>query len=537
MSTEVADVLVIGAGPSGAIVCSELAAHGFSVVCLEQGEWHSAEEFPGRHPEWELLSGYAWHRDQNVRGGSHDYPVEVTDSAITPIMYAAVGGSSVLYGGHWMRLLPSDFRMRTEYGVAVDWPITYADLAPYYAAVDKAVGSAGVPGDPMYPGELSPPLPPHPIGGVGRTAAKGLAAMGWHWWPASNAIASQRFQGLEACARWGTCETGCPEGAKASFDLTHWPRALRAGTRLLTGMRVHQIVVDAHGLATGVLAMDRDGREHHHRARLVVLAANGVGTPRLLLLSTSSLFPDGLANSSGLVGKRLMLHPTAALTGIYDEDLLSWRGPAGQAVYSLEFYDTDLKRGFAGGAKWECVPTGGPLRSIELLGLNGYEAAWGPGMQERVASVVGHGVHWGILGNDLPEESNSITLDPVLTDSSGIPAPRARYVLSENSRRLLAWHRATIREAVVASGAVQIFEESSSIEAGHLMGTACMGDDPATSVVDRWGMCHDVPNIFIVDGSVMPTGGGVNPTATISALALRTATRLLDTARWQAVSS
>ncbi|MEI7778396.1 MAG: GMC family oxidoreductase [Actinomycetes bacterium] len=533
---EIPDVLIIGSGPSGAIVAGELSAHGFSVVCLEQGEWHNNDEFPGRQPEWELLGANKWHRDQNIRRTPSDYPVEVSQSDITPIMFAGVGGSSVLYGGHWMRMLPSDFRMHSLDGVATDWPLTYDELAPFYDAVESAVGTAGVPGDPAYLRGPNPPLPPHPIGGVGRTAARGLASLGWHWWPASNAIASQRFGGLTPCVRWGTCETGCPEGAKASFDLTHWPKALNAGTRLVTGARVRQVTLDSRGRADGALYLDRLGREHHQRGRMVVLAANGVGTPRLLLLSSSPRFPDGLANGSGMVGKRLMLHPTSAITAVYEEDLKSWMGPAGQAIYSLQFYETDLNRGFAGGAKWECVPTGGPMRAVELLSQDGFDSAWGPGAQDRVRSVVGHSVHWGILANDLPDESNRITLDPVLKDSDGIAAPRSNYRISENSQRLLAFHREKMNQAISASGALRTFEESTSVEAGHLMGTATMGDDPETSVVDKWGVTHEVPNLCIVDGSVMPTGGGVNPTATIAALALRAATHLVSQARWQEVS-
>jgi choline dehydrogenase-like flavoprotein len=533
---EIADVLIVGAGPSGSVVATELAQRGFSVVCLEQGRWVNNDEFPGSKVEWELLAERRWNRDQNVRQTQDDYPVEVSESEITPVMFAGVGGSSLLYGGHWMRLMPSDFRMRTLDGVADDWPLTYADLSPYYDALDVAVGVSGLAGDPAYPPGWNPPLPPHPIGKLGRRAAMGLNALGWHWWPAPNAIASHRYGELAPCARWGTCETGCPEGAKASFDITHWPKALKAGAKLVTGARVHRITTSGTGLADGAVYFDRQGREHRQRARVVVLAANGVGTPRLLLLSASAEFPDGLANSSGLVGRRLMLHPNAVVTGIFEEDLESWLGPAGQLIHSLEFYETDLSRGFAGGAKLEAVPAGGPMRALELHDEGSFDQVWGATVHERIRTNLGHLINWGVLANDLPEESNYIDLDPDLKDSDGIPAPRSHYRVSENSWRQLRFNMDRVREANAAAGGIRTFdEEVGPFAAGHLLGTARMGSDPRTSVVDAWGVCHDVPNLCVVDGSVMTTGGGMNPTATITALALRTAVHLASNARWQKV--
>ena len=232
------DVLIIGGGPSGAVVANEMSRHGFSVVCLEQGRWVNPVEFPGDKPEWELLSQHKWNHDPNIRGFAEDYPLAVDESDLNPVMIGGVGGSSLFYGGHWMRLLPSDFRMYSLDGVGDDWPLTYDELAPFYDKVDAAVGVAGVEGDPMYPPGMEPPLPPHPIGKIGRRAARGMNKLGWHWWPSPNAIASQRWGTLARCARFGTCETGCPEGAKASFDITHWPAAINQGAQLKTHCRV-----------------------------------------------------------------------------------------------------------------------------------------------------------------------------------------------------------------------------------------------------------------------------------------------------------
>ncbi|MFJ6456133.1 GMC family oxidoreductase [Paenarthrobacter sp. NPDC091669] len=533
-TSEAVDVLVIGGGPSGAVVAGQMAAAGFSVTCLEQGRWHNNSEFPGDKQEWELLSQQKWHHEPNVRMTTDDYPTNIAESDVHPVMMAGVGGSSLLYGGHWMRLLPSDFRMKSLDGVADDWPLTYHDLAPYYDRLDKAVGTAGVEGDPMYPEGMEVPMPPHPIGKVGRRAAAGMNKLGWHWWPAPNAIASQRLGEMARCVRWGTCETGCPEGAKASFDITHWPGAMRSGARLITGARVHKITVDAKGLADGALYYDENGKEQRQRARFVVLAANGIGTPRLLLLSAHAGASDGLANSSGLVGKRLMLHPNAEVTGIYDESLESWLGPAGQSIHSLEFYETDASRGFVGGAKWQVMPTGGPLRALSLWDRHSFHEQWGTAIHDRMKETMGRSLQWGINSQDMPEESNQVTLDATLTDSSGIPAPKIQYRISENTRKLLKFNLDRATEAHEAAGAVATFATDLwPDQPGHLLGTAKMGFDAATSVVNEWGISHDVPNLAIVDGSTMPTSGAVNPTATITAMALRTADYLIKNARLQ----
>jgi choline dehydrogenase-like flavoprotein len=358
--------------------------------------------------------------------------------------------------------------------------------------------------------------------------------LGWHWWPSPNAIASQKFGELARCVRFGSCETGCPEGAKASFDITHWPAAIKRGTQLRTHCRVRSITTDKRGRADGAIYFDSDGVEHEQKARLVVVAANGIGTPRLLLLSAHAGAPDGLANSSGLVGKRLMLHPNGEVTGIYDEPMDSWLGPAGQSIHSLEFYETDTSRGFAGGAKWQVMPIGGPLRALGLHDREPMEHRWGRAIHDRMSETLGRGLQWAINSQDMPEDSNMVTLDDTITDSNGIPAPKIHYRISENTRRLMSFNLDRVEEAHEAAGAVKVMRTDLwRDQPGHLMGTAKMGDDPATSVVDRWGISHDVPNLAIVDGSTMPTSGAVNPTATITAMALRTAEHLVASARWQ----
>ena len=534
---ELADVVVIGSGPSGGVVTHTLAVQGFRVTCLEQGDWVNPTDYPANYPEWELLIQKQWAHDPNERQLPADYPLDVADSDMWPVMFNAVGGSSIYYGAEWPRLLPSDFRVRTLDGVADDWPITYADLAPYNDRIDAFIGVSGLGGDPAYPEGLDYPLPPHPIGKAGRKAAAGMNTLGWHWWPGTNAIPSQKFKELSQCARWGTCEWGCPESSKASSDVAFWPHALRSGATLVTGARAHVIETGHDGRVTGVLWIDRDGTEHRQRAQAVVVCANGIGTPRLLLLSASPQHPDGLANSSGLVGKNLMLHPNCTVTGFYDENLESWRGPAGQLIHSMEFYDTRPEHDFVRGAKLHALPTPGPLNAVEVHRALPYDQLWGAAIHDIARSHAG-GILWAANTEDLPDEANQVTLSPVLTDADGVPAPKIHYRISENTRKLLRFAVARMEEIHAVSGAARTFPVELWVDQpGHLLGTARMGNDPATSVVDSHGRAHDVPNLFLADGSIFVTSGSANPTCTISALALRIAEHVAATAKDQKVNA
>jgi choline dehydrogenase-like flavoprotein len=522
------DVLVVGAGAAGAVAARHLAEAGFRVVCLEQGGWHSAGEFPGDKLEFELLVQRTWHPDPNVRARPEDYPTASASSDVSPVMFNAVGGSTIHFGAQWARMRPADFKLRSVEGLADDWPLTYDELLPFYERMDREMNVSGLAGDPAYPPGAAPPLPPLPIGKIGRRAAEGMNELGWHWWPAAHAIPSQAVGGQAACARRGTCMYGCPEGAKGSTDLTLWPAALAAGATLVTGARVREITANGKGLATGAIYVDRDGREHRQKADVVVLAANGIGTPRLLLLS-------GLANSSGLVGKRLMLHPYMSVLGLYDEELESWLGPWGTPLLSLQFADTDESRGFARGAQWDVMPLGGPLHALARYDDRPYDERWGEPIHGLVERTLGRAFDWGIGIEDLPSEENAITLDPELTDSDGIPAPRIEYRIDEDARRNLEWQLARAREAHEAAGAVETLVTDWSSWGWHLLGTCRMGVDPDVSVVDRFGRCHDVPNLFVLDGSVFVTSGPQPPTATIAANAARCTAHLIAAAGLQAV--
>ncbi|MFI5953832.1 GMC family oxidoreductase [Cryptosporangium sp. NPDC051539] len=525
------DVLVVGSGPGGAVATHTLATRGFSVVCLEQGDWVNTPDLPSTKPEFELLTRGAWSVWPNQRRSRADYPIDVADADADPIMFNGVGGGSIMYGAHWMRLMPSDFRVRTLDGAGDDWPIRYEDLEPFYGQVDRFIGVSGLGGDPAYP-EHDYPLPPHPIGPGGVRMARGMNTLGWHWWPGSNAIPSSAFKNMGQCVRWGLCERGCPVGAKASFDLAYWPHATAAGATLLTGARVARITLDRSGLANGAIWIDADGIEHRIEANAVVLAGNGIGTPRLLLMSDDR-HSEGLANSSGLVGKNLMLHPVATAIGLYEEEIEAWNGPAGQLMYSMEFADSDPSRGFLRGAKWALMPPLGVLHVLDHLPPDDFDRRWGAAVHD-LARYTGRSLIWSAVIDDLPEESNAITLDRASADSSGLPGVKLAYRRSANTERMAGFMNARMVEAHEAAGAVRTLT-SPLTESGHLLGTARMGVDPRSSVVDAFGRSHDVPNLFIADGSVMVTGGSVNPTAAIAALSLRTATHLADTARAQRV--
>jgi choline dehydrogenase-like flavoprotein len=376
--------------------------------------------------DWELHRQSDFNPDPNLRGLPVDYPVHNAESPIAPLMYNAVGGSTIHWSAHFPRFRPSDFRVRTLDGVADDWPITYAQLEPFYDLNDRMVGVAGSTGDPAYPPKTPRQTPPIPLGKLGHTMVKGFERLGWHWWPSDSAILTRPYDGRDACNNCGPCDLGCSRRAKASADVTYWPKALAQGARLTTRARVREITVRKDGLVDGVVYYDAAGQVHEQKARLVVLACNGIGTPRLLLNSRSSLFPDGLANSSGLVGRNLMFHPYAMVTGLFDEP------------------------------------------------------------------------------------HNRVVLDNTLTDRYGIPAPRVIYTMSQNSRKMMAHGVARATEVLQAAGAREVQVNPLLRPAGwHLMGTTRMGTHVGNSVVDAHGRCHDVKNLFIVDGSRFVTGASV----------------------------
>ncbi len=521
--TSETDILVIGAGASGAAAAWRLASAGFGVVCLEQGGWHGPEISPTTRDDWELQRRTVWNFDPNKRTLSEDYPVNCEDSDVTPFMFNAVGGSTVIWTAHAPRMHPSDFRVKSLDGVADDWPLAYDELAPYYDLNDEMVGCCGISGDPANPPRNPRPMPPLPLGHDGERVARAFDRLGWHWWPADSYVNTAPYrQGRDACNYCGPLNLGCVRMAKARADITYWPLALELGVELRTRSRVYEINTGSDGRVTGASYFDSRGVARHQPARAVIVACNGIGTPRLLRLSSSDRHPSGLANTSGAVGKNLMFHVIAHVTASFEEDLESYRGPGANILLSHEFYETDPRLDYVRGYQLQMVRGSGPASTA--VGRMMQPVPWGKGHHESFASRFGRTATFAVTAEDLPEESNTVDLDPDMTDSSGIQAPRVRYRIGENTRRILDHGIRSAKRVFAEAGAIHVETMPLTPADGvHLLGTARMGDDPGASVVDRWGQAHDADNLFVIDGSVFVTSGAVNPTPTIQALALRTA--------------
>ena len=506
------DVLIVGAGAAGGMIAKTLSEAGLKVVCLDQGPWFTPREKPHASADWEWQRATRWSTAVNTRKLPSDYPIDTTSE--DTLMWNGVGGSTLVYTAVWPRFRPSDFRKGVEHGLAPDWPLTYEDLALYYDASDAMIGIGGYEGDPAIParGPFSVPPPAH--GALGIRAGKALDRLGWHRWAMPQAILSEAFDGRPGCNNCSACQSGCPTGALHDVSLTLWPKAIAAGARLVPNARVEQIET-SNGRATGAVYVDlMTGVRQRQNADLVILCGNGVGTARLLLLSANSGQPRGLANSSDQVGRNLMHHVLSVVEAWVDEPLESHMGVICGSHISEEFAETDTSRGFVNGLT---------LHIIRLNGA-GYQAL---GSHSRNRAP------WGVGHHDLPQASNRVTLSETQRDSSGLPAAHIHYRLHANDERLIRFGIDRALDIAKAADArdtkVNAFRTPSGDyfpPAWHLLGTARMGADPASSVVNLWHQTWDVPNLYIVDGSSMPTAAAVNPTSTISALALRAATHL-----------
>ncbi len=518
------DVAIVGAGASGLAVAWSLARRGLSVIVLEQGGVVEQGGSPSLSLDWERALQTRFNPDPNRRQLPSDYPVAVSQTCIQPATYSGVGGSTLRWGAHFPRLRPSDFRVRSLDGVGEDWPIAYRDLDPWFDLNDRMTGVSGLAGDPANPERGAARLPPLPLGPGPTRLAWAFDGLGWHWWPSDAAICSEPRDGRAACNLCGPCGVGCPRLARASADVVYGRPAVEAGAEIRTGARVRRVALDERGRATSV-HYARDRTEHVLHATAIVLAANGMGTARLMLASANDRHPDGLGNRSGLLGRHLMHHPTAMVTGVFRERLDGHRGPFACALYSQHFVETDRSRGFVRGYQLQAMRSGGPVQTA----LGGYMARvpWGRGHHEAFATTFGHSVSLTVTTEDLPEPENRVTLDPVLTDSDGLPAPALHYRVGENTRRMLEHGVARASEAMRAAGAEHVMVNPLVAAAGfHFLGTTRMGEDPRRSVVDGLCRVHDVPGLLAVDGGVFVTAGAVNPTSTIQAIALRAADAL-----------
>ncbi|MEX2528228.1 MAG: GMC family oxidoreductase [Gemmatimonadota bacterium] len=534
------DFVIVGSGASGGVLAAELAREGFDVIVLEQGPWRTARDFD--HDEvghWILgsLIGDPSVTAQTFRADESETAEPSQEGP--PLVYAqGVGGSSVHFTANYWRLRPSDFRERSLLGPMAgtgfsDWPLTYDELEPYYSRVDWEVGVSGAPG-PFDPPRSRPyPMPPLPVKSSGVLFERGARAMGWNPQPAPMAIASEAFDGRPPCMHCGYCMGfGCEINAKSSTLATMIPKAVATGRcEIRPDSTVMRVETGPDGRATGVVYLDLEGQEHRQRARAVVLAANGAETPRLLFMSESSRFPHGLANDSGLVGKYLMFNGQTAGYGVFEHPLNEFKSVQVTRIL-MDFYESDPARGFYGGGGMDGRMFKGPL-FFALDGLPPEIPSWGeeyrralPDYFVRTMEVAGH-------TTSLPLESNNISLDPELTDRWGRPAIRTTYHDHPDDLAMMQFFVERGEEILHAAGARRVWSDPVRPQTlgAHLLGTCRMGDDPASSVVDRYHRSHEVPNLFICDGSSMVTSGRGQPTMTIQALAFRAAEHMARFAR------
>jgi choline dehydrogenase-like flavoprotein len=523
MSHTVAQVVVIGAGPTGGAAAWRLARAGLDVVCIERGDWFPYGEIRRDDPDWEVRRASVLHSNPNIRRGPFDTPVDDAETPIKPMIGNAVGGSSIFWSAHVPRFRPEDFRAATIDGIGDDWPISYDELAPFYAENERRLGTAFVPGDPSAPprGTHNRTLPT--IGAHGRRFAAAFDRLGWHWWPVDLVVGRDADNpDTVHCTHIGPCDLGCPSRIRSGADRAYMCDAVEAGVRLLTRTRVMRLEHGAGGQVTRALCMS-DGGPVQVEGQVFVLAANGMGTPHLLLLSPSERFPDGLGNDSGLVGRNLMLHPYARVDGMFREPTGAWAPGEKAGIVSFEFYATRGEHGFVRGFKLQL--TGGPPPVALARGATtGRVLPWGETHHRAFEEAFDRLCGLTVCAEDLAEERNRVCLSETIKDRDGLPAPKMVYTLGENSRRILDFGMDRAEQVLIEAGAIEIFRTPLRSEAGfHLMGTARMGEDPRRSVVDPFGRCHAVPNLFVADASVFVSSSCINPTGTAQALALRTA--------------
>ena len=506
---EPVDFCIIGSGAGGGVLAQRLARSGFSVVVLEAGEWHDTEEDMVSD---EAGSGALFWNDLRIIGGTDPLELGANNSG------RGVGGSTVHYAGFCPRLHPSDFRVRSLDGVAADWPIDYDDLEPYYEAMEREYP---VSGPARYPwgkphGYSYAPLQ---AGSAGQKLIEGCVKLGIPV-VAGGAVAipAGAVGKRPHCIQRGFCLLGCKVGAKSSMMVSHIPDAIAHGVEIRTGCMAFDVPLDDNGLVRGVRyhrALQNGSQvEEEQRARAVVVAGYAIESPRLLLNSTSSRFPEGLANSSGKVGKYLMAQAGPVVWGRYEEMIRQYKSPPACAT-TEEFYETDPHNDFVRGYALQTVSPL-PIAMSHLLISEGY---YGEGLLRQMQEY-NHYACIGVLGEILPDERNVVTLHPTEKDQYGQPVPYVRFSLSENDKRMMAAGIERAKQVLEAAGA----RETHAVNRyAHLVGTCRMGADARESVVDQWCRSWDVPNLFVCDGSVLPTQGSSNPAITISALAARTA--------------
>ena len=536
---DVVDFIVVGSGAAGGVLAKELATAGFDVVVLEQGPWQQPTQ--STHDELAIerqfaMMNTAFEPVQTFRTTDKD---PALPNAGRKLLYRrGVGGSSVHFAANYWRFRPIDFNERSTWGSIsgtgfADWPITYEELEPYYTKVDCEIGVSGAPG-PFDPPRSRPyPQPPLPNKSSGVLLERAARALGLHAQVAPMAILSQPHEGRSACMACGRCTYyGCEFGAKSSTLVTVIPKAVATGRcEIRTESTVFRVDTNAKGRATGVVYWDKEGRERRQSARAVVVAANGAETTRLLLLSASPAFPHGLANSSGNVGRYIMFNGASSTAGRFEHPTNEYKGAVASRIV-LDFYDADSKRGFYGGGGIDARFPFGPI-GFAIDGLPAALPSWGHDYKQALLDYYTHSVRFVSHLTSLPVASNTVSLDPDHRDRWGRPGLCLTYRDHPDDMKTKQWFRDRMQEMMEAAGASHIWNQPVLPADGsvHLLGTARMGNDPRDSVVDRYHRAHDVPNLFICDGSSFVTSGRGQPTMTIQALAFRAAEHIARFAR------
>ncbi len=507
--SEAVDFAIVGTGAGGGTLACRLAEAGFSVVAFDVGPWwRPLEDFASDETHQQKL----YWTDERICDGADPLALGANNSG------QSVGGSTVHFAMVSLRFGPHRLKSRSLLGYGADWPIDWREMWRYYTEVEQALKISGPVNYPWGPRRPRYPYRPHELNAAGLVLAIGAEAMGIAWAPTPLATISAPRGRAHPCVYRGFCVSGCSTNAKQSALVTWIPRAVTAGAEIRDLAMVGRIETDAgNGRVTGVHYC-REGRWRFQRASNVVVAGYAIETPRLLLNSATDRYPDGLANSSGLVGKNLMVQANQAVYGTMEQEVRWYKGPPSLALTEHWNYSEEGKD-FAGGY---CFMSQGPL-PVAWAGLvAGARGLWGEPLRREMEKY-NHQAGLKIVGEVMPSESNRVTLAEE-KDRFGLPIARVTFSYGENDKRLIRHAMGSMRQCLELAGARELWDEND--DTAHLNGTARMGADPTSSVVNADCRSWDIPNLWICDGSVFPTVGGVNPSLTIQAIACRTGDRI-----------
>ena len=501
------DFVIVGTGAGGGTLACRLAEHGFSVVAFDAGPyWRPLEDFASDESEQSKL----YWTDERISDGDNPIQLGSNNSG------KGVGGSTVHFAMVSLRFRPEWFKARSKLGYGFDWPLDWREMWHYYTEVEDALKIAGPLRYPWGPHRPRYPYRAHELNAAALALARGCEALGIRWTETPIATLSAPRDRAHPCIYRGFCVVGCSTNAKQSVLVTWIPRAIAAGAEIRDLAMVGRIEVDAAGRATGVHYC-REGTWRFQRARNVVVAGYAIETSRLLLNSVTPRFPNGLANRSGLVGKYLMVQSNQAVWGLLDQEIRSYKAPPSLAL--TEHWNYEDRKDFFGGYAYMSQ---GPLPQLWANTQFSAHGLWGEALIEEMKKY-NHAVGLRMVGEMLPQERNQVTLADE-KDQYGLPVPRVTYAWCDNDKRMIEHALGFMAKALEAIDTREIWKQDN--DTCHLNGGARMGADPHTSVVDADCRSWDIRNLWICDGSVFPTVGGVNPSLTIQAIACRTADRI-----------